>query len=306
MPAIISHQLFGEAVIGTLGDGFLPSNDMCDAFLLGNQGPDSLFFSLRTRNLMRVKRLGQAMHHRNIAAALEAFRNFSALMKAKDQAIARAYALGYICHYSLDSTTHPLIIAQQQEILDAGIEGLDENSVLQVHGQIESDLDSYILWQKKHLTIKRYRPHKEILHASTHVLDIIDKLYRFMAASAYGIVLPQGEYHRAIIDMRLSMRALYSPRGIKRAYIGHLERSVHKHSLAQAMSHRKEAANHCGWDNHEHRSLKHPFADETISASFDELFVKAQVTALEGMLAYLEDGDLQAICGTLDFNGRPL
>ena len=44
MPAIITHDLFGKDVYGETFDTIGGSRDAAEAFLLGNQGPDPLFF----------------------------------------------------------------------------------------------------------------------------------------------------------------------------------------------------------------------------------------------------------------------
>ena len=44
MPAIITHDLFGKDVYGKTFDTIGGSRDAAEAFLLGNQGPDPLFF----------------------------------------------------------------------------------------------------------------------------------------------------------------------------------------------------------------------------------------------------------------------
>ena len=45
MPAIITHDFFGRDVYDALFQTIGGSRDEADAFLLGNQGPDPLFYA---------------------------------------------------------------------------------------------------------------------------------------------------------------------------------------------------------------------------------------------------------------------
>ena len=44
MPAIITHDLFAKDIYGTAFESIGGTRDEAEAFLLGNQGPDPLFF----------------------------------------------------------------------------------------------------------------------------------------------------------------------------------------------------------------------------------------------------------------------
>ena len=48
------------------------------------------------------------------------------------------YLLGFLCHYLLDSTVHPLVYANQYALCDAGIDGLSREDGSEVHAVIES------------------------------------------------------------------------------------------------------------------------------------------------------------------------
>lgn len=253
MPAIITHEMFGEKMLELVDSTAFPTTDTHDAFLLGNQGPDPLFYAFRMSGARKVKYLGSVMHQRNCARSFDAMRGFSIYLKDEEREIAEAYLCGFICHFVLDSTTHPFIYHEVETIMGAGVEGLND-AASQIHGQVEADLDSMMLWRTRNLDLAHYRPYREILRASYRVLYVVDKLYRFAAASAYGQTLQPGVFGQAVRDMRLSVRALYSPLGIKRSLIGGAERLVRSHSLAQAMSHRPGIFEFCDYDNRMHET----------------------------------------------------
>ncbi len=54
MPALITHDAFGRDVYGRLHAFVGGTRDEADAFLLGNQGPDPLFYAVLNPRLRGV------------------------------------------------------------------------------------------------------------------------------------------------------------------------------------------------------------------------------------------------------------
>lgn len=305
MPAIITHHLFGTAVQARLGENAFPTNDELCAFLLGNQGPDPLFYAVFSRRMVDVKKLGSTMHKRDCARSLDAMREFARTMTGDDQRVADAYIKGFICHYTLDSTAHPFIYAQQDQITSAGVEGLGPEAGDFVHSQIETDLDAAILKRLAGNTIASWRVHDHVLIASNEVLAAIDKLYRYSAAGVYNTVLREGSYARAVKDFRTSVAVLHSPGGVSRNLVGKVERVFRPHSIAQALSHRTDVGDFCAWDNVEHSEWVNPFTGETSTQSFSDLFEYAQDIALDNIALHEQFRPSFEICGNVNFSGDP-
>ena len=70
MPAIITHDLFGKDVYGKTFDTIGGSRDAAEAFLLGNQGPDPLFFVAPDPRYRRVGKLASTLHRTRLRAGL--------------------------------------------------------------------------------------------------------------------------------------------------------------------------------------------------------------------------------------------
>ena len=94
MPAIITHDLFGKDVYGKTFDTIGGSRD----------APDPRY--------RRVGKLASTLHRARPAEFLVALKSAVRELPAQERSIGRAYALGYVCHYLLDSMMHPLIISQ--------------------------------------------------------------------------------------------------------------------------------------------------------------------------------------------------
>ena len=82
------------------------SRDEADAFLLGNQGPDPLFYLVLSPQLRAHNRLGSTMHNKKPSELLTALKNSLGILNSAEREVGRAYALGFLCHYTLDSTMH--------------------------------------------------------------------------------------------------------------------------------------------------------------------------------------------------------
>jgi hypothetical protein len=275
------------------------------AFLLGNQGPDPFFYTLLSPRLVEGKRFGSLMHHEKVAESIEAFRR---LVDCPEPAggLILAYLLGFVCHFTLDSIMHPFVYAQQNAICDAGIKGLDRRDGSTVHGQIEATLDMMMLCRRRGVGISEYNYTRDVLKGSDGTLALLDTAYRALAHEVYAVDLPANAFSRGVKDMRLTIRLLYSPRGVKRRLIGGAERLFARHSFAQAMSPPADVGAVCDFDNRARDAWADPFTGKISHADFDELYAKAQATALDNIFSLLEGKPVTAITRGLDFEGKPI
>ena len=143
MPAIMTHDFFGKDVYDECFSTIGMTADERDAFLLGNQGPDPLFYTLIDPALKDFRNVGDVMHHERPTSLICAMRLAYEALDSSDRASGRAYALGFLCHYLLDSAMHPLVYAEQYAFCDAGVEGLDRSAGSYVHAEIERDFDEW-------------------------------------------------------------------------------------------------------------------------------------------------------------------
>ncbi len=131
MPAIFTHVRFGNEVAATLPEGLRGLIERHPAaFYLGTQGPDILFYHKLTKSKAKnpVRKKGWDMH---ALPAAPFFERVARLLIQNPDEENRAYALGFLCHFTLDSHCHPFI---------------DEHSVDGLsHGKIEAELDKFSL-----------------------------------------------------------------------------------------------------------------------------------------------------------------
>ncbi len=310
MPAIITHDTFGQEVYGSLIKLIGTTTDEYEAFLLGNQGPDPLFYSILIPTLHRHSSLSRLMHRQKTNELLVAFKQALVLFDEPDKAVARAYMLGFLCHYLLDSRMHPLIFFREYSLCDAGIDGLTRNAHHEVHAIIESELDEMVLFTTRSRTIATFDPSSEILRASDNVLGIVSMLYLFIALTVYGKPIPKTMFSTSTKTFRRVQRIFHSRNGIKRDMLGTFEELFRDHSFFRAMCLRDVENTTTPYDNHEHEPWTNPFTGNTSTQGFWDIFADTQEVAKKALPLYLLDRfsleDARAITHDVDFSGRPL
>ena len=310
MPAIITHDLFGEAVYE--GDAYFIGIDPEQrfAFLLGNQGPDPLFYARANPSISEFALLGSIMHSRDTDKILMAFHDALDTLTPDEKPVGRAYLLGFLCHYLLDSTVHPLVYANQYALCDAGVEGLTRKNGNEIHAVIESEFDEVMLFKRTVKTVATFKPYKEILQANDETLTIIGKLYSYMAVMVFQRSMQIDVFRKSVKAFRLVQNVFYSRTGMKRSLLARVEELARPYSFYRSMSHRALEATECEFDNHEGNVWVNPFTKQESTASLDQLFDQAK--ARVGAAFALFDTDeftseaAHVITGGLNFSGNHL
>lgn len=313
MPAILTHDFFGRDAAKTVSSQInLMSRDAHDAFMLGNQGPDPLFYLIIDPRISKQSRVGDLMHHARPAKLLLSLHDALSMLTKSEQAVGNAYAAGFLCHYLLDSAMHPLVYANQYELCDAGIDNLDRSDGSIVHAEIERDLDEMVLYEKRHETVAVYRPYREVLSGYDPMLGIIDKLYFYMNLWTYSRTIDLDTYTHAVKSFRRLQRAFYSPSGKLSVSLGFVDRKVRhtRYSLVKAMSHRDRASADSSFANQDHHQWENPFTKETSTDSFWDIYEEALDRVFDAQtLFFSPDFDADAageLTGNLNFSGCPV
>lgn len=312
MPAILTHDLFGRGVLEDAASLLkMRSVDERDAFLLGNQGPDPLFYLAVDPLMHKWRPLGNALHEAAPAEVLLAMREAALRLEGRERSVARAYVAGFACHWLLDSTVHPFVYFWQNGITSAGVSGLDEAAAPRVHAEIERDLDEMVLFSTTGRTVERWRPHERTLAASRPVLAAIDKLYFYAALWVFERAIDPRTFSTAVREFRLVQRVFDSPSGDKRRLLGTVERLAtrQRFSLVCSMSHRVRPEDTSDFDNRERRPWENPFTHEVSTASFWDLFDAARARVLpvldELLSAELDLDGTRGLTADLNFEGAP-
>ena len=130
MPSTYAHRRFGADVLTQLPKdlrakimAYRPLYDM------GLHGPDLLFY-YKALQSNPVNRLGNAMHEQ--PGRVFFTRAEGVVNASRNKNAALAYALGFICHFALDSTCHPYV---EQYVRESGVS----------HCEIETEFDNALM-----------------------------------------------------------------------------------------------------------------------------------------------------------------
>ncbi len=309
MPSIITHDTFGQDVYRDLFASIGGSRDEAEAFLLGNQGPDPLFYSVACPWLHAHHDLGNVMHDQLPAKLIDALKTSLPFLPEDERSVARAYALGFLCHYTLDSIMHPFIFGQQYALCDAGEPGLTRSDGHEVHAYIETELDELVLFVKRGDTVERFNPARDILKGSERMLRVVSKLYVYVAMAVYGRAVPLDLFPSSVRAMRLGQRVFHSQSGLKRMMLGRAEELVRPYSFVRAMSHMPVELEESIFDNRERETWKDPFTGETSGEGFWDLYDRALDQAKRNIALFdSPDFNLESartITAEKNFSGKP-
>ena len=136
MPALYAHLRFGEEVYKTLPDNYKRLIECYpEAFSLGTQGPDILFYhqpmksnDIRKKGTSLHKLSGEEFFLPQAEKLLQTAKGGDIL---DENGAFASYLCGFLCHFTLDVCCHPYIDGHSNEEV--------------THGKIESEFDKYIL-----------------------------------------------------------------------------------------------------------------------------------------------------------------
>lgn len=322
MPSIITHDTFGRDLYSTLPEIIGQSDAEKDAYLLGCQGPDVLFYGSINPLAKSANSFGRALHRGRCTKFLTSLiASYSLLTKkytdkvvsditqgkdgiadedgnlfeiginatryaelSEKLRVERAFILGFAMHWQLDSVMHPFVFSQQYSICDAGVEGLDRRSGSEVHVEIERELDELVLYVKRKEIIESFNPAERILIASNSTLLAIDELLSLAIPKVYNRGVSPKMYTYSVKASRQVQRLLYSAGGIKRTFIGDVETVFRRHSYLRAITHRNRAITRSEFDNAEHDRWVDPWVKSvSYTDSFWDLYDKSLATGIENI-----------------------
>jgi len=124
MPAVAAHYYFGQEVLKLLPEelkSVIKENKA--AFDFGLQGPDFLFFYKPFKS-NRVSNMGHRIHREPAGPFIE---NAIKAIREKPDGKMKAYLMGFVCHFILDSSLHGKISqaapkTQEHNILEAELD----------------------------------------------------------------------------------------------------------------------------------------------------------------------------------------
>ncbi len=295
---MISHYLLARRV---LHEKALPPIARKDAFLIGAQGPDILFFH-RVYPWQPGKasfRLGNALHTIQPSLLVDAFYSLLKAVPADEYAIVYSYIQGFLCHYAADRTVHPFVCFWQEWLRRP--EPYFAKTDNPYHYRIESALDGLL----RHDTGQRASRMvlETVLPPKDSACDrAIGRFYGQLLKKLLGVSLSERSLYKAVGDMRESMWLMTDHHGIKRTLIRGIERVTGIGALLSPLL-RSDDLNDRDYANKRHC----PWKGEDRKIRTDDFFMLCEeATALSVSLIrnFAEGKSGKEITNDIDFAGR--
>ena len=182
MPSTYAHRRFGANVLDHLP---APLREKLEAhrelYDIGLHGPDLLFY-YHAEKSTPVAALGNAMHDEPGRTFFDRARRV--VHEEADREAALAYALGFVCHFALDSTCHPFV---EQFTRESGV----------THCEIETEFDNMLLRRDGYDPLKFFTASH--IHPSEKNAGIIAPFYENVTADeTYGAMRGMVRVHHLL------------------------------------------------------------------------------------------------------------
>lgn len=317
MPGFATHYLFGVDAYKELTSRKLSVRIARHhhAYALGLQGPDIFFYYLPSY-ILHKENLG-ALAHANKTGEFFSHLLDSRLLftaKPKDLSIADAYIMGFMGHYSLDSTAHPYVYAftgyhpsQPQSNLD----------YFGKHAYFETEIDNTLIYRKKHIIPSRFKQSRTIA-LSPRERNVIAKMLNYTYRNTYPDYFSNDAIMKSAPYWMLTfLRWMNDPSGQKKVILRWIEQQLIHHAYLSPML--PSDRYHFISDplNLKQKKWTHPWTGESSCCGFMDLYKKALRLYIRRMNEYellLREGfseeGRKKLCqsyGNLSFlSGQPL
>ena len=296
MPSFMTHCLFAEDVLKLIEHSWIKEiiKDRLALYYLGAQGPD-IFFYYKAKPWVKydgIEKLGYLMHDNKTADFF--IRSFDYIKKIRDTKNTNkpcvysdllAYISGYLCHFALDLTTHPLIHYL------AGIDTQKNKKTHKYHNYhkfLESIIDVYMLSFRKKIQAHKFKSY-ELIEDSKNYTKCLGSFYNDLINEVYSIKITPHQAATAVYDMIEILKIFYDPYGIKKVFLGCFEFIMNKKGEITTAMHPHKVDNKIDYLNLNHKIWFHPCSKELKSSkSFTDLYEEALLLAAEFINAGIE------------------
>lgn len=303
MPGFTTHYLFGVDIYRTQTNTHLKKiiQSCPSAYTLGLQGPDIFFYHLPFLLGDDSKKIGSIMHKSKVN---DFFKNYLLAMGSlldREREIALSYFAGFLCHYYLDTTTHPYIYSQSK-IYDIGgiladgdiVPPKDKMLYYAEHRTLETAIDTLMLKEQKDLLPSQFLKERvlklprEVSHTLAHLLSqSINKTYYKEEVLSYR------HLNHIFHDAKWECKILKDHTGHKKKWIEKLENRYIKFPLLSSMIPSDSFFDKEDILNISHKTWCYPWdTKSSFSSSFIELYHIASEKCIETLHSFWDYIDI--------------
>ncbi len=202
MPAMITHYLLARRLLPLSGFPKMPRQD---AFLLGAQGPDILYFH-RAFPWQRGQKgfpHGNALHEVCPSELVDTLSQLVIETPGDDLDVVYSYVLGFLSHYAADRMIHPYVCYWQDQMMKD--EPTFAKTANPYHYRIESALDTLLLKHDRGEYVSAFQLASLIPKKDAERDGAIARFYQRLLLSVLGVSVPEKTLVHITEDMRKAM-----------------------------------------------------------------------------------------------------
>lgn len=282
MPSFYCHYLSSENVLKNLESLSLKSILNCyrNVFALGAQGPDIFFYYelWPFKGSNSLEKLGGKLHYLKVGLFFQKSLEYISSLDGEDRDILTAYMMGYICHYSLDSSAHPYVFYRSGFKVPKS-EFRDRYNA--DHRRFETALDKLMLRRILNTKPSKLSPYK-LIKTDEHSKKLIGKLYSWTLSEVYSLDASALEIASAVKSTEVILRLSIDRTGAKKLLLKLVESMLGKPPLFSSAIHSSLVDEGIDYLNLEKRPWSYPWdVDSKNTSSFLDLFERSVSTAKE-------------------------
>jgi hypothetical protein len=200
MPDMLAHHEVAEAARGRLGEGPLARLLAAerDAFKVGAQGPDFLFYAGVWPGRRSRADLAGLAHRHKTGELIGALLGYAAAAPPHVRAPVAAFACGYAAHLCLDAGAHPWI-----QYWTGDVERVDDPSLTAAarrrHGVFEASID--VTLSRRRSPDRDWVRRQRLLVMSAAQADAVTHAWEHVEREVYGETFTAAEGRAAFRDM---------------------------------------------------------------------------------------------------------
>ncbi len=280
MPALITHYLCGSKMISLIEDDTVKKHisDFRNAFNLGTQGPDILFYygAWPWTKSKGIPEIGNRLHDTKTGQFISEALKYSSGSDEDQKSLLTAYLYGYICHYALDCHTHPYIF-YRTGFVRKGESYTGKYTCY--HRMFETALDVLMLERELGLKPPEFNASEKI-RVSRQASASIGELYSNILERVYSENIDIATVCQAISDISAVSSALRDRTGIKKLLLKNIEKLMGKLPMFSSMILPLKIIDGRDYLNLLHNIWSFPWDPASVNtASFPDMFEAAAAEA---------------------------
>jgi hypothetical protein len=150
MPGLITNYLFGERTFQSLSPNYLKEiiRKYPNAYRMGLQGPDIFFYYLSYYMRTRKNNIYSVLHKKNTGIFLDNLIEYAMALDTDESEVCLSYISGFLCHYALDTHTHPYFRYRVEQDF---INYQERQNISFYYRRLETLMDTLLLKRLNHM-----------------------------------------------------------------------------------------------------------------------------------------------------------